>query len=281
MTLWRVARQMPALISIMLLALISAAVLAAPLLASGQGGFDETPLRAPSAAHPFGTDYLGRDLFDRVLNGGRVSLPVGLLVVGLSVIISLPLGLVAGCVGGLADELVMRTTDIFLSIPQLLLSMLLAAALGANAVTLVLSLVAGWWPWYCRLARAQAVTLRSREYNVASQALGAGLPWIIARHIAPNAMPAVLIQATSDLGAAILTASALSFLGLGVQPPATDWGQLVSEGRAYFPAHWWYVTFPGGAIFIVAYCMAALGDTLRSWLSRRSRQRLTPGRRVS
>ena len=260
-----------ALVSLFVLALACVIVAAAPWLAVDQGVDNDSPLNtqllAPSYEHPFGTDHLGRDLYARVLFAGRYSLPVGPIVVGLSILISLPLGSLAGYRGGAFDDVMMRLTDVFLSFPQLLFAIALAAALGASFQTLILALVLTWWPWYVRLVRTQALALRQREYVVAAIALGADPLHILIRHIVPNALTPILMQATSDFGAAILSGTALSFLGLGVQPPAADWGQLVSDGRAYFPDHWWYATFPGGAIFIVAFAFGLLGDAVHSALN--------------
>jgi peptide/nickel transport system permease protein len=257
------------MVSLLILAVLCFAIAAGPLLLRRAGSMDEISdnsiaLQPPSPGHWFGTDHLGRDLFARVLHGGRYSLPIGLIVVSLSVLISLPLGTLAGFWGGWLDEAIMRLTDVFLAVPQLLLALLLATALGAGFGTLILALTISWWPWYVRLMRAQTVALREREYVIASQALGADRPGIAWRHVLPNAMTPILVQATSDLGAAILAAAALSFLGLGVPAPATDWGQLVSDGRVFFPDRWWYTTFPGAAIFLAALSFGLLGDSLHA-----------------
>ena len=277
MTGCRLLRDPLAVISFFILMSLGVAVLAAPwLLSSNATAADASDLSAnllpPSAEHLFGTDHLGRDLYARVLLGGRYSLPIGLIVVGLSVLISMPLGALAGYTGGWLDELTMRITDIFLAMPQLLLAIALAAALGASFKTLILALVLTWWPWYVRLMRAQALALRRRDYVIASEALGASRLLILWRHILPNALTPLLVQATSDIGGAILAGAALSFLGLGVQPPATDWGQLVSDGRVYFPDRWWYATFPGGAIFLAALAFGLLGDALHAALDPRLRK---------
>ena len=165
----------------------------------------------------------------------------------------------------------MRVTDIFLAVPQLLLALLLATALGAGFGTLVIALVISWWPWYVRLMRAQTLALREREFVIASRALGADRLGVVWRHILPNAMTPILVQATSDLGAVILAAAALSFLGLGVPAPAADWGQLVSDGRVFFPERWWVTTFPGAAIFLAALSFGLLGDALHTAIDPRIR----------
>lgn len=267
---WRHLRRDPlAMVSLLILAVLCVAVAAGPFLLGRAGSMDEISensiaLQPPSPEHWFGTDHLGRDLLARVLYGGRYSLPVGLIVVGLAVLISLPLGALAGFWGGWLDEAIMRVTDVFLAVPSLLLALLLAIALGAGFGTLIIALVISWWPWYVRLMRAQTPALREREYVIASRALGADPPGIVWRHVLPNAMTPVLVQATSDLGAAILAAAALSFLGLGVPAPATDWGQLVSNGCVFFPDRWWYTTFPGAAIFLAALSFGLLGDALHA-----------------
>lgn len=225
---------------------------------------DAIALQPPSPKHWFGTDHLGRDLFTRLITSGRYSLPIGLIVIACAIVISVPLGATAGFAGGWLDDTIMRVTDIFLAVPQMLLSLALAMALGAGFGTLVIALVISWWPWYVRLMRAQALAIREREYVIASQALGASWIRVLWRHIVPNGLTPLLVQATSDVGAAILTAGALSFLGVGIQSPATDWGQLVSDGRLYFPDRWWYATFPGAAIFITALAFGLLGDALHT-----------------
>lgn len=274
---WRRLRRDPlALVSLLILAALCVAVAAGPFLLGHAGWTDEISenaiaLQPPSPAHWFGTDHLGRDLLARVIYGGRYSLPIGLIVIGLTVLISLPLGALAGFWGGRLDEAIMRVTDVFLAVPQLLLALLLATALGAGFGTLVIALVISWWPWYVRLMRAQASALREREFVIASRALGTDQWGIVWRHILPNAVTPILVQATSDLGAVILAAAALSFLGLGVPAPATDWGQLVSDGRVFFPDRWWVTTFPGAAIFLAALSFGLLGDALHTAIAPRLR----------
>lgn len=248
------------------------AALAAPLLTShaAEGLGEPNPANKflpPSSEFVFGTDHLGRDLFARVLFGGRSSLAMGIIVVAFAFGMGALVGLIAGYFGGWLDEIVMRITDVFLAFPSLLLAIAIASAIGASFVSAIVAIGLTWWPWYARLARAQVITLRHREYVLASHAVGASNLRILFTHILPNALTPLIIQATSDIGAAILTGAALSFLGLGVQPPAADWGQMVSAGRLYYPDRWWYVFFPGCAIFLVALAFGLLGDGLHDALT--------------
>lgn len=274
---WRRLRRDPlAVVSLLILTALCITVAVGSFLIERAGSMgtdaeNAIALQPPSPAHWFGTDHLGRDVLARVIEGGQYSLPIGLIVIGLTVLISLPLGALAGFWGGWLDEAIMRVTDIFLAVPQLLLALLLATALGAGFGTLVIALVISWWPWYVRLMRAQTLALREREFVMASRALGADRLGVVWRHILPNAMTPILVQATSDLGAVILAAAALSFLGLGVPAPAADWGQLVSDGRVFFPERWWVTTFPGAAIFLAALSFGLLGDALHAAIDPRLR----------
>jgi peptide/nickel transport system permease protein len=172
-------------------------------------------------------------------------------------------GTLAGYFGGWVDEIIMRLTDVFLAFPPLLLAIFIASALGASLTNAALAIAFTWWPWYTRIVRAQVVALRDRPFVEAARVMGVNDLVIIGRHILPNTLSPVIVQATLDLGSAILTGAALSFLGLGVQPPTADWGQMVSNGRLYFPERWWYVTFPGLAIFLSTLAFNLLGDSVQ------------------
>lgn len=224
-------------------------------------------LLPPSPTHPLGTDELGRDLLARILFAGRISLFVGLIVPLIAMVIGLPLGAVAGFFGGVVDEGIMRITDIFLAFPPLLLAIATAAALGPNLRNAMLAIGLSWWPWYTRLVRTQGLSLRERAFVDAARCMGVDNLTIIRQHIVPHLMGPVMVQFTLDVGSAILTAAGLSFIGLGVQPPAADWGRMVSAGRDFFLVYWWYSTFPGLAIFLVVLAFSILGDTLHSILS--------------
>lgn len=221
-------------------------------------------LSPPGLQYWFGTDHLGRDMMSRVLYGGQVSIVTGLIVVVAALIIGTPIGIIAGYSGGLIDELLMRVTDVFLAFPALLLAVLMAAALGAGMLNCIIAVAVTWWPWYARLARAEVLVLRDQPYVENARLLGVSKPRILWRHILPATFKPLGIQAALDFGPALLTASALSFLGLGVRPPVADWGQIVNDGRVYFPDRWWYVVAPGLAIFLMALAFSVLGDALRN-----------------
>ena len=226
----------------------------------------------PSREHPCGTDYLGRDVLARILFGGRSSLSIGFLVVIIAVAIGIPLGAIAGYSGRWLDEVIMRLTDIWLSFPPLLLAIAIAAALGPSLTNAMIAIALTWWPWYTRLVRAQTVSLRERFFIEAARGMGVSRTTIIFRHILPNVMTPVMVQGTMDIGSAILTGAAMSFIGLGAQPPTPDWGQMVSNGRIYIMNQPWYGAFPGLAIFLVTLAFNLLGDTIRDVADPRSRR---------
>lgn len=229
-------------------------------------------LLPPSAKYIFGTDELGRDVFSRVLYGTRISLQTAILAVGLALLIGIPLGAIAGATGGYVDEIIMRITDIFLSFPPLLLAIAIAAFLGPNLQNAMLAIAISWWPWYTRLVRGQAVSIRERQFVKAAKAIGTPHFKIVFGHIVPNCIAPVIVQASMDLGGVILTAASLSFLGLGAQPPTPEWGLMVSTSRNYFLNAWWYSFFPGIAIFITVLAFNLLGDGLREIMDPKTRK---------
>jgi peptide/nickel transport system permease protein len=221
-------------------------------------------LQAPSVQHPFGTDPIGRDVLARVLFGARTSLIAGFVIVGVAVLIGTFLGAVAGYFGGGIDEVIMRFTDIFLAFPPLLLAMTVAAVLEPSLKNAILAITLTWWPWYTRLARSQTVSVRERDYVRAARGIGVNNLTIVMRHIVPNIITPILVQGTLDLGAAIITVSSLSFLGLGVPPPTPEWGAMVREGRVYIQnGRWWIPTFPGFALFLTTMAFNLLGDSIQ------------------
>lgn len=220
-------------------------------------------LLPPSAEHWFGADKLGRDILSRVIFGARPALIIPIGVVLFAVLIGAPLGALAGYKGGWLDEVIMRITDLFLAFPSLLLAMAVASALGRGLDKAAIALIISWWPWYTRIARGIAVGLRERYFVEAAQAAGVSDAVIVFRHILPNTLSPILVQATVDMGTVILAMGGLAFLGLGTQPPSPDWGLMVSEGRGYILEQWWIATFPGIAIFVVVLAFNLLGDTLR------------------
>ena len=238
-------------------------------------GVPDLPIRlqGPSWSHWLGTDDLGRDVMARLLFGARTALVVAFGVVALSVVIGVVIGAVAGYFGRWVDEALMRITDTFLAFPPLLLAVLVAAALGASLRNTVIAIAVSWWPWYARQVRSQVLSLRERPYIKALQAIGVPHRRIIARHAVPNAMSPVWVQATADLGAAVLTAAGLSFVGLGPRPPTADWGTMISEGRQYvLSGQWWIAGFAGVAIVVVAMAFNLAGDVVRDVTDPRTRQ---------
>jgi peptide/nickel transport system permease protein len=253
--------------TLVILAFVLVAVLAyqlAPYPEQGAGKSNpDTPMLTPSPEHPFGTDRLGRDVLSRVIVGARPALVIPLLVVVVAVLIGAPLGAIAGYKGGWIDEAIMRVTDLFLAFPFLLLAMATATALGRGLDKAAIALAVSWWPWYTRLVRGVTVTLRERYFVEAARSIGVRDRVIIVRHILPNCLSPILVQATIDLGTVILAMGGLAFIGLGTQPPAPDWGLMVSEGRTFILKQWWLSTYPGLAIFVVVLAFNLLGDTLR------------------
>ena len=255
---------------------VSSAGLAAPLLAPYNPlAIDIVGRLQPlSRAHPFGTDHLGRDLLSRIIYGARVSLGVGVTIAALGALTGTVLGLLAGYLGGKVDETIMRICDMFLAFPALILAMALAASLGPSLGNTMLALVIIWWPWYARIMRGQVLALRESEYVMAARALGASTQRLMFRHLLPNAIPPIIVQATLDIGNAILIASSLSFLGFGAQPPVPEWGAITSEGRTFLRDYWWYPTFPGLAIMITVMGFNLMGDGLRDLLDPRLRRQV-------
>lgn len=259
----------------MLVVLIFAAAVFGPLIAPHPPDAMSLTerLHPPSGAHPFGTDDFGRDLLSRVLAGARISVEVALIVLSLSVVLGTLLGAVAGLAGGLVDEVIMRVTDLFLAFPVLILAAAIAATLGGNLTTTMIALAAVYWPWYARLVRGQVLSLREREYVLASRTFGASSGWLIRTHLLPNVLPLVIVQVSLDVGYVILATSSLSFLGLGAQPPTAEWGAMLTDARAFIRDDWWFATFPGLALATTVFAFNLLGDGLRDWLDPRLRAR--------
>lgn len=230
-------------------------------------------LQAPSWDHLFGTDNVGRDIFTRVIVGARTSLLAGLVVILMAVTIGTTLGAIAGFKGGWIGEVIMRITDVFLTIPELILAMAVAAALGPGLFNVMMAVSLAWWPGYCRLTRASIISLRETQFSEAAQSLGASDKRVLFNHLLPNALPVILVKASMDIGFAVLTTAGLGFIGLGTQPPTPDWGQMISEGRKYIREAWWFSTFPGFAILLTVVGFNLLGDGLRDVLDPRSRKK--------
>lgn len=256
-----------AIIGAAILALMVALALLAPVLTTGtplQTDLDGA-LRGPATGHPFGQDRLGRDVFAQVAYGTRASLLISISVVTLTVLVGVAAGSAAGYVGGVVDVVVMRVVDIFLAFPGILLAIALAGVLGPNLINLVIALSVMGWVGYARLVRAQVLSLREREYVAAARAVGAG-PWrVVARHILPNALSPVIVQATFSAAGVIIAESSLSFLGLGPQDVPT-WGGLLAQGAAYLLYAPHIAFFPGLFIMLTVLALNLVGDALRDML---------------
>jgi peptide/nickel transport system permease protein len=238
--------------------------LAAPLLAPHDPNHQDTGrrLEAPSQSHPLGLDDLGRDVLSRIVYGSRVSLRVGFSVVLFASLIGVTLGAIAGYFGGWADVIVMRTCDILLSFPGILLAIALVAVLGPSLNNVILALVITAWVGYARLVRGQVLKVREMEYVTAAKAMGARSPRVIILHVLPNVINPVIVMATLGLAGAILSEAALSFLGLGVQPPTPSWGAMLTAGRRYLGLANHLAIFPGAAIMLAVMGLNFLGDGL-------------------
>ncbi len=257
---------------ILLVAVAIFAPLIAPHVEHARGAVDPTNMfQPPQFEYPFGTDEAGRCIFSRIVMGSRISIGIGVFTIGLTLLIGIPLGAIAGYAGGFIDELIMRITDIFLSFPPLLLAMAVTAMLGPALHNVMIAIAITWWPWYTRLVRGQAVSLRERPFVEAARATGVTPVRIIGRHIVPNTIAPIVVQASMDFGFIILTSASLSFLGLGAQPPMPEWGLMVSTGRTFFLTSWWVVTFPGLAIFATVLAFNLLGDGLREIMDPKTR----------
>jgi peptide/nickel transport system permease protein len=256
--------------AIILLLILTAAF--APLIApeSPLGQNLSNRLLPPSAEHWMGTDELGRDIFSRVVFGARITLLIVVLVAVISAPLGMVLGAVSGYFGGWTDRILMGITDIFLSMPKLVLALAFAAALGPGIENGVIAIAITTWPSYARIARAETMTWRNSEFVAATRLLGASHARIIGRHILPLCASSTIIRVTLDMAGIILTAAGLGFLGLGAQPPLPEWGAMISRGRTFILDQWWVATMPGFAIILVSLGFCFLGDGLRDALDPKS-----------
>ena len=229
-------------------------------------------LQPPSGKHWLGTDEFGRDIFARIVHGARVSLRVGIIAVSISIICGGILGAIAGYYGGLLDNVIMRAMDIFLAVPSILLAIAIVSALGPSIINLMIAISISSIPRYARIVRASVLSIRDQEFIEAARAIGASNTRIIFRHIIPNSLAPVIVQGTLGVASAILSTAGLSFIGLGIQPPAPEWGSMLSGGRQYLRYEWWVTTFPGVAIMITILSLNLLGDGLRDALDPRLKQ---------
>ena len=258
------------LITVLILIVAS---LAAPLLTTQDPNAQHLANRLafPSAQHWFGTDELGRDLYARILYGGRITLGMVVAVVGMVAPVGLIVGCVAGYLGGRADRLLMRVTDIFLAFPRLILALAFVAALRPGISSAIFAIALTAWPPYARLARADTLTIRNADFIAAVRLTGAAAARIVLRHVMPLAVSSVIVRVTLDMSGIILTAAGLGFLGMGAQPPMPEWGTMIAATRGYILEQWWVPTIPGIAIFIAALAFNLLGDGLRDILDPKQR----------
>jgi peptide/nickel transport system permease protein len=263
---WR--RSPLTVVGLALIAILALIALLAPLIAPANPLKQvlSTRLKPPSAAHWLGTDQLGRDVLSRMIYGARISLLIGVVVVGLAASVGTLVGLVAGYAGGWLDESLMRLTDVFFAFPALILAMAISGALGPSLTNAMIAIAVVSWPVYARLVRAQVLSLREREFVEASRSLGASANRIVLQHILPNTLAPLMVQASFDMGGAILSAAGLSFIGFGAQPPTAEWGVMISDGRNYIVTQPWLSLFPGLAILFTVAAFNLIGDGLRDAL---------------
>ncbi len=257
----------------LIIALIGPWIVPFPEDAAGAVNLDRK-LLAPNAVHWFGTDEVGNDVYTRVILGAAVSLQIGLIITLVAAGIGVPLGIVAGYVGGWPREIIMRVTDVFLSVPGLVLALAIVAALGPGIINAIIALSLVWWPGYVRLVEGKTLSLREEVYVEAARAVGACSPRIVFFHIFPNCISPIIVKASMDMGMAILAAASLGFIGLGAQPPFPEWGAMISIGRNYLPTWWWYSAFPGLFIYLTVLGFNLLGDGLRDVLDPKTRSQL-------
>ena len=232
-----------------------------------------TDPQPPGGAFVFGTGPFGTDIYYGIVWGTRISLRIAITLVGISFLLGILIGGVAGYRGGLVESALMRTTDLFMSLPGLVLAMAVAAVLGRSIENLILALALVWWPSYARIMRGETLRVRNENFVEAARAVGVAPRDIIFRHVVPNAIGPLLVVATMDLGTTVLVASALSFIGLGAQPGTAEWGLMISDGRNWIlDGRWWTVAFPGLAIFLFVLGWNLLGDSIRDLLDPKLRR---------
>jgi len=259
------------LVLVIIIAFIAPAIVPYPEDAEGNvRALDR--LKPPDGEFYFGTDNVGRDIFSRTLMGTGLALQVGVVIIVLATSIGVTLGGVAGYFGGWIDDLLMRITDIFLTVPALILAIAVTAALGKGITNVMIGIALVWWPGFARLTRSLVLSLREEPFVEAARGIGAGHLRVLFRHILPNIASPIIVKMSTDFGFAVLTAAALGFIGLGAQPPTPEWGAMINDGRDYFPDRWWMATFPGMAIFLMVFSWNLLGDGLRDLLDPRARR---------
>ena len=272
----KLSRDLPAMAGLAIVVFVLVIAIIGPWIAPYPGDASASHLarrlKPPTGPFPFGTDNLGRDIFSRVILGARGALLVAFTVVGLSMAIGIPLGLIAGYRQGIVSELIMRITDVVLAIPQLVLALALAQLMSPSLESAMLALSLTYWPFFTRIVYAEARRLGQSVFVDALRGIGAGGLRIIFLHILPNAASPIIVRATIGLGFTILTAAVLGFLGMGATPPAPDWGLTIAQSRLYLPGAWWYALYPGLAILLTVMGFNLLGDGLRDLVDPRLRR---------
>jgi peptide/nickel transport system permease protein len=270
----RFTKEKTAVFGLLVILLFALLAVFAPVLAPFDPLAQDIPngLAPPSSEHWMGTDKLGRDIFSRMLYGARISLGAGLGVVIMAGLLGTAVGIVAGYVGGWLDEALMRVTDIFFAFPSLILAMAIAGALGPSLQNALIAVAVVTWPVYARLIRGQVLVLRDREFVLAARSVGASHGLILRRHLFPNTLSPLLVQASFEMGTVILAVAGLSFIGFGAQPPTPEWGVMISEGRNYITTHWWLTFFPAMAMLFAVAGFNLVGDGLRDVLDPRLRR---------
>ncbi len=270
----RFTKEKTAVFGLLVILLFALLAVFAPVLAPFDPLAQDIPngLAPPSSEHWMGTDKLGRDIFSRMLYGARISLGAGLGVVIMAGLLGTAVGIVAGYVGGWLDEALMRVTDIFFAFPSLILAMAIAGALGPSLQNALIAVAVVTWPVYARLIRGQVLVLRDREFVLAARSVGASHSLILRRHLFPNTLSPLLVQASFEMGTVILAVAGLSFIGFGAQPPTPEWGVMISEGRNYITTHWWLTFFPAMAMLFAVAGFNLVGDGLRDVLDPRLRR---------
>jgi peptide/nickel transport system permease protein len=256
-------------------------VLVAVILLSGDSLLPYDPysqnfavaLQMPSPNHLFGTDDLGRDIFSRVIAGAPFDAEIAFGVVLVSLALGGTVGAFAGYLGGRVEEIMMRVTDVFLAFPALVLAMAVAIAIGPGLTHSMMALLVVWWPWYARIARGEALSIKTSQYIEAAHAAGLSEFQVVVRHVLPNILMPLLVYATLDISNVILTGTILSFIGLGAQPPQPEWGRMVFDGQDYLASAWWMSIIPAIAIFVVVLAFSLFGDGLRDAFDPRLRRR--------
>jgi peptide/nickel transport system permease protein len=265
-----------ALLGAIIIVLLILAALLAPYLATHPEDVAEfhpqLRLMGPNANNWFGTDRMGSDIYSRILFGARITISIAVIAIGTSVLIGVPIGLVAGWYHGWFSDLLMRVSDIFLSVPQIVLAIAIAQTLGPSIENVILALSITYWPFWARLVYAETRSLQNETFIEASIALGASPLRVMLLHVLPNIASSIIVRTTIGMGGTILTAAALGFLGLGAPAPSPEWGRMISESREFLPEAWWYATAPGVAIFLVVMGFNLFGDGLRDILDPRIRR---------